>query len=165
VRRGIPTVLLTSALCFCISFSQHKDIALERLLGLPFPTSLEAAPTGGTIALVQNAEGVHEWNMRIQTFLPAHDPHRYEEAARIAHISSPIAYVDDWRSPVLVIHSDDDRYVAFSQTVALVEQFRQRKVEVEQLIFPGEVHGFLLHQHWVQALRATAEFFERRLAK
>jgi len=109
--------------------------------------------------------GVHEWNMGIQTFLPAYDPRRYEEAARIAHLSSPIAYADRWRSPVLVIHGDDDRNVAFSQTVALVEQLRQRKVEVEQLIFPDEVHGFLLHHHWVQALQATAEFFERRLGQ
>jgi dipeptidyl aminopeptidase/acylaminoacyl peptidase len=130
-----------------------------------FLTAMGLAKASDLFAAGVDIHGVHEWNMGIQTFLPAYDPHRYEEAARIAHLSSPIAYVDGWRSPVLVIHGDDDRNVAFSQTVALVEQLRQRKVEVEQLVFPDEVHGFLLHQHWMQALQATAEFFERRLGK
>jgi dipeptidyl aminopeptidase/acylaminoacyl peptidase len=47
----------------------------------------------------------------------------------------------------------------------LIEQLRKRNVEVEQLVFPDEVHGFLLHAHWEQALKAAAEFFERRLGK
>jgi dipeptidyl aminopeptidase/acylaminoacyl peptidase len=55
--------------------------------------------------------------------------------------------------------------VAFSQTVALVEQLRRRNVEVEQLIIPDEVHAFLLHRHWLKVLNATAEFFERRFGR
>lgn len=36
-------------------------------------------------------------------------------------------------------------------------------VEFEQLIFPDEVHDFLRHEHWLQAHRAAADFFERHL--
>jgi dipeptidyl aminopeptidase/acylaminoacyl peptidase len=74
-----------------------------------------------------------------------------------------MAYVDTWRSPVLLIHGDDDRNVPFSETVDLVEALRARDVYFEQLIFPDEVHGFLLHSNWLAAYEATADFFDRKL--
>jgi hypothetical protein len=44
--------------------------------------------------------------------------------------------VATWRSPVLLIHGDDDRNVPFAETVQLVEALRKHKVEFEELIFP-----------------------------
>jgi dipeptidyl aminopeptidase/acylaminoacyl peptidase len=74
-----------------------------------------------------------------------------------------MATVDGWRSPVLVIHGDDDRNVQFVETVTLVEALRDRGVEVEQLIFPDEIHGFLRWDRWVEAFKASAEFLDRKL--
>jgi dipeptidyl aminopeptidase/acylaminoacyl peptidase len=109
--------------------------------------------------------GVHDWNVGIRTFRSDYDPLEHPEQARLAFESSPLAWVDDWRSPVLVIHGDDDRNVDFSQTVRLVEALRERKVEVEQLVFPDEIHGFLTWSSWIAAYRATADFFDRKLAR
>ena len=109
--------------------------------------------------------GVHDWNVGIQNFFPDYNPLEHPEQARLAFESSPMAWVDGWRSPVLVIHGDDDRNVAFSQTVRLVEALRERKVEVEQLILPDEIHGFLAWSSWVSVFQATADFFDRKLAK
>jgi dipeptidyl aminopeptidase/acylaminoacyl peptidase len=109
--------------------------------------------------------GVHDWNVGIQNFFPDYNPLEHPEQARLAFESSPLAWVDDWRSPVLVIHGDDDRNVHFSQTVRLVEALRERKVEVEQLILPDEIHGFLAWSSWVSVFQATADFFDRKLAK
>lgn len=103
--------------------------------------------------------GVHDWNDGIRIFYPGYDP--TPEAERLAFESSPNATLDTWRSPVLLIHGDDDRNVFFSQTVFLVEALRDRDVHVEQLVFPDEVHGFLLHRNWVRAYEATVDFFER----
>ena len=108
--------------------------------------------------------GVHDWNVGIRTFIPDYNPLEHPEQARLAFESSPLAWVDDWRSPVLVIHGDDDRNVDFAQTVRLVEALRERKVEVEQLVFPDEIHGFLTWSNWIAAYRATADFFDRKLA-
>lgn len=82
---------------------------------------------------------------------------------RIARESSPVASVDTWRSPVLLIHGDDDRNVDFSQTVDLVRLLRERGVTFEELIFPDEVHDFLLHRSWLQAYEAADGFFQRYL--
>jgi dipeptidyl aminopeptidase/acylaminoacyl peptidase len=64
---------------------------------------------------------------------------------------------------VLVIHGDDDRNVSFIEAVTMVEALRKRGVHVEQLVFPDEVHSFLLHANRVAAVQATGEFFERML--
>ena len=45
----------------------------------------------------------------------------------------------------------------------LVEQLRKRKVHVEQIVFPDEIHGFLLHQRWLRTFSAAADFFDRHL--
>jgi len=105
--------------------------------------------------------GVHDWNEGIRIFYPAYDPTPEQE--RTAFEASPNASIDTWRSPVLLIHGDDDRNVFFSQSVWLTEQLREREVHVEQLVFPDEVHGFLRHDSWVRAYEATVDFIERML--
>jgi len=77
--------------------------------------------------------------------------------------SSRLADVANWRSPVLLIHGDDDRNVPFSETVWLAEKLMRQGVDCELLIFPDEVHSFLLHRNWVRAFKATASFFDRKL--
>ena len=64
---------------------------------------------------------------------------------------------------MLLIHGDDDRNVSFIESINLIIALRKRKVEVEQLVFPDEVHDFLRHQNWVRGYKATADFFNRRL--
>ncbi|MFN2445421.1 MAG: prolyl oligopeptidase family serine peptidase [Vicinamibacterales bacterium] len=107
--------------------------------------------------------GVHDWTVVIGNFQPTFNPQAQQDVARRAFLSSPMASINGWRAPVLVVHGDDDRNVPFSETVDLVEQLRKRSVVVEQVIFPDEVHGFLLHRNWRRALSAAAEFFDRHL--
>jgi dipeptidyl aminopeptidase/acylaminoacyl peptidase len=82
---------------------------------------------------------------------------------RLAFESSPLAAIRTWRSPVLLIHGDDDRNVPFHQTVALVQAPRTQGVEFQELIFPDEIHGFLTQQRWIQAYRAAADFLAKHL--
>ena len=92
-------------------------------------------------------------------------PRQHAEIARLAFESSPIASVSTWRSPVLLIHGDDDRNVPFAQTELIVDALRRQKVEFEELIFPDEIHDFLLHRDWVRAYSASADFLDRKLNK
>ena len=110
-----------------------------------------------------DVHGVHDWNAGIRNFVPSYEPEARPELSRLAFESSPMASLDTWRSPVLLIHGDDDRNVAFTETVELVEELRKRGVHVEQLVFPDEVHGFLLHRSWIAAYRASADFLMRQL--
>ena len=107
--------------------------------------------------------GVHDWNQGIRTFVPDYNVLEDPDFSRRAFASSPMASVDTWKSPVLLIHGDDDRNVSFIESINLITALRKRNVEVEQLVFPDEVHDFLRHQNWVRGFKATAEFFNRRL--
>ncbi|HUC54823.1 MAG TPA: prolyl oligopeptidase family serine peptidase [Candidatus Cybelea sp.] len=84
------------------------------------------------------------------------------ELNKLAHDSSPVTAVSTWKSPVLFIHGDDDRNVYFTQTVDLVARLREKGVDIEQLIFPDEIHDFLLHRSWLAGYHATSDFFDRR---
>jgi dipeptidyl aminopeptidase/acylaminoacyl peptidase len=107
--------------------------------------------------------GVHDWNQGIRTFIPEYSVHDDPEFSRRAFGASPLATVDSWKSPVLLIHGDDDRNVSFIESINLIIELRKRKVDVEQLVFPDEVHDFLRHQNWVKAYKASADFFSRKL--
>ena len=107
--------------------------------------------------------GVHDWNVVIKNFAPTYDSTRVGAVARVAFRSSPMAAIDTWRSPVLLIQGDDDRNVPFSESVDLAEALRARGVHVEQLVFPDEVHDFLLYRDWLRAYKATAAFLDREL--
>src|ERR1022692_3869352 len=113
--------------------------------------------------------GVHDWSVFL-TERPyfgnlALRPPDEEAAVKLAWDSSPDAYVSTWKSPVLLIHGDDDRNVPFSQTVDLAQRLRAQHVPFEQLILPDEIHGFLRWRDWVRAYTATAAFFDRTLKR
>ena len=130
-----------------------------------FLTAMGLAKASDLFAAGVDLHGVHDWNIEIQNWVPTYDPEKQETAGKLARESSPLSYVDDWRSPVLLIQGDDDRNVQFSQTVQLAAALRARRVEVEQLVFPDDIHDFLLHAHWLQAYTAAADFLQRKLSR
>ena len=126
-------------------------------------TAMGLARASDLFAAGVDMHGVHDWNLVIRNFVPAYDPQAKPEAARLAFESSPLASMKTWRSPVLLIHGDDDRNVPFTETVHLVEALRNQGVEFEQLIFPDEIHDFLTHEDWLRAYRTSADFLDRHL--
>lgn len=109
--------------------------------------------------------GVHNWNNDIPVFASWYKPEKFPEMAELAFKSSPMNYVKNWKEPVLMIHGDDDRNVLFSESVELAEVLRKQGVHVEQLVFPDEVHSFLLHRNWVAAFEATFRFINDQVHK
>jgi dipeptidyl aminopeptidase/acylaminoacyl peptidase len=81
----------------------------------------------------------------------------------IMYNSSAISAIDTWTSPVLLIHGDDDRNVDFSQTVGLVQLLRAHEVPYELIVYPDDVHSFLLFYRWIESFNATDDFFDRKL--
>jgi dipeptidyl aminopeptidase/acylaminoacyl peptidase len=121
-------------------------------------TAMALARASDVFKVGVDLHGVHDWSAEYD--IPATDP-----AAKVAFDSSPMAYVAGWRSPVLLVHGDDDRNVKFNQTVVLADALRKRQVPVEELIFPDEVHDFLLYRHWREAFEAADRFLEKYLLR
>jgi dipeptidyl aminopeptidase/acylaminoacyl peptidase len=83
----------------------------------------------------------------------------------VSYQASSISQIANWRSPVLLMHGDDDRNVAFSQTVGLVQLLRANGIPHELIVFPDDVHDSLLFRRWLQAFGATDAFFQRTLVR
>jgi dipeptidyl aminopeptidase/acylaminoacyl peptidase len=66
-----------------------------------------------------------------------------------------------WKSPVLVIHGDDDRNVRFSQTTDLVRRLEKAGVSFEELVIPDDTHHFMRHANLLKVNNATVSFFDR----
>ncbi len=109
--------------------------------------------------------GVEDWNAVIKNFVPSYDKAQHPEFWKQAFDASPMASVNGWRSPVLFIQGDDDRNVPFTETITLAHALAERGVHFEELVFPDEVHGFLMHASWLEAYHAAADFFQRMLVE
>ncbi|NNF39326.1 MAG: S9 family peptidase, partial [Gemmatimonadetes bacterium] len=110
-----------------------------------------------------DVHGVHDWNVGIGNFRPDYEPENHPDLAQRAFESSPLSLVDRWEDPVLLIHGDDDRNVRFAETVTLARELTLRGVPHDLLVFPDEVHGFLLHRNWLAAFGAAEAHFDRWL--
>lgn len=162
--------------------SEYKDVlaAAKYLQGLESVDRKRIGIWGGSygglltaLALARNSDifaagadfhGVHDWSTLLRFETPgAESAPDYKEAVKLAYDSSAVASVDKWKSPVLLIHGDDDRNVPFTQTTDLVQRLRKQNVQFEELIFPDEIHDFLLWKSWIKGYRATAEFFGKQL--
>jgi dipeptidyl aminopeptidase/acylaminoacyl peptidase len=127
-------------------------------------TALALARNSDVFAAGVDFHGVHDWSTLLRFDISgAESAPDYKEAVKLAFDSSAVASVDKWKSPVLLIHGDDDRNVPFQQTTDLVQRLRKQNVQFEELIFPDEIHDFLLWKSWVKGYRATAEFFGKQL--
>ncbi len=132
-----------------------------------FLTAMGLAKNSDIFKAGVDFHGVHDWSVFL-TQRPefgnlALRPPDMDAAVKLAWESSPDAYIETWRSPVLLIQGDDDRNVPFEQTVDLAQRLRDHHVPFEQLVFPDEIHGFLMWNSFVRAYGATADFFDRTL--
>jgi dipeptidyl aminopeptidase/acylaminoacyl peptidase len=132
-----------------------------------FLTAMALARDSDLFAAGVDLHGVHDWTTdlgrRLSDFEGRYEKADYTEAVDVAWRSSPVASVATWKSPVLLIHGDDDRNVRFSQTVDLVRRLDAQGVRYEELVLPDEIHGFLRYASWLTVDKATVAFFDREL--
>lgn len=89
-----------------------------------------------------------------------------ELSRKLAWQSSPVAYIDTWTSPVLIIHGDDDGNVPFRQSVDLVRRFEKKGFrDFETLVVPDETHHWMKFSNQLKVDEAIAEFLIRKLGE
>ena len=79
----------------------------------------------------------------------------------VSYQSSAISQIDRWKSPVFLVHGDDDRNVDFAQTVGLVQLLRARNVYHELTVIPDDTHESMLHARWIDTFDRMGDFFRR----
>lgn len=83
------------------------------------------------------------------------------DTANLAFKSSAVGAIDSWKSPVFLVHGDDDRNVDFAQTVGLVQLLRARDVYHELIVVPDDLHESMLHSNWIDTFDRMGVFLRR----
>lgn len=129
-----------------------------------FLTALALARDSKLFAAGVDIHGVHNWTAERAASLLEN---RYEKAPDVqraldvAWESSPVSSIATWKSPVLLIHGDDDRNVRFSQTTDLVRRLEKAGVPYEEMVIPDDTHHFMVHANQVKVNAAVVAFFDR----
>ncbi len=129
-------------------------------------TAMALSRNSDIFAAGVDISGVHDWSSRGSRYAAKsgyEQPPDLEQAKKIAWQSSPVSSVPNWRSPVLIIHADDDRNVQFSQSTDLVQRLRDQGVYLETLAIPDDTHHFMLFKNQLKVNEATADFLKRIL--
>jgi dipeptidyl aminopeptidase/acylaminoacyl peptidase len=130
-------------------------------------TALALARNSDLFAAGVDIHGVHDRTSDLTRLsniaLRPEKPADLEQAIMVMWQSSPVADMATWKSPVLLIHGDDDRNVQVSQTVDLAQRLRAQGVRFEEMIIPDEIHDFLRYKTWIDVSRALTDYLIREL--
>ena len=76
---------------------------------------------------------------------------------------SPISFASKVRTPVLIVHGEDDTNVPVGQAIYFHRALSWFGVEHELVIYPREGHRYVERNHQLDLLRRTRAWFERWL--
>ena len=86
----------------------------------------------------------------------------YENEA-VCRSASPLAHLQNARTPTLILQGDADLRVPKPQSDQLYAALRWKGVPVEYVVFPREKHGFVEREHQIEACRRLLGWFEKHL--
>jgi dipeptidyl aminopeptidase/acylaminoacyl peptidase len=95
------------------------------------------------------------WALEMQS-TPYSDPEHHDRY-------SPQRFVQNWKSPTLVIHGEKDYRCPISEGIALFEALQLHRVESELLVFPDEGHWIMRPKNIVSWYTSIADFMGRYL--
>jgi dipeptidyl aminopeptidase/acylaminoacyl peptidase len=155
-------------------YLQHIDGVDAHRIGIwggsygGYLTGLALARNSDIFKAGVDLHGIFNWipDLAKEQALPEHwyeETPEWKQAVATAYAASPSADVAKWKSPVLLVHGDDDRNVPFDQTVELAQHLAQQHTPLEELIIPNEIHGFLRRSSWIRVDRDAIKFLSAHL--
>lgn len=123
-------------------------------------TALALARNSDLFKAGADFHGVHTLLRNVETSVA---PDRQAAIRQKQWESSPMGAIDTWRSPVLLVHGDDDKNVDFAQSLMLARELSARRIPFEELVFPNERHEFFRYADWLAAYRRATAFFDGHL--
>lgn len=132
------------------------------------PDLVAAAVVAFPVAdLADLAERSHRFERHYTRTLVGEPPPAPEVDER-ARDRSPTWFADRIRTPLLVLHGEDDPVVPVGQSRVLVERIRAAVggpvPDVELVVYPGEGHGFRQRAHQLDEYERIAAFLARHVA-
>jgi dipeptidyl aminopeptidase/acylaminoacyl peptidase len=95
----------------------------------------------------------NEWEMGGPQY---QNPQGYEQA-------NPLDFVSKWRTPMLVVHGEQDFRIPYSQGIGAFTALQRRGIESRLLVFPNENHWVLKPANSVQWYHTVLEWLDAHL--
>jgi dipeptidyl aminopeptidase/acylaminoacyl peptidase len=76
---------------------------------------------------------------------------------------SPISYTERVKTPLLLVHGEEDQLAPPGQAIEFYTALRHHDVPVELVLYPREPHGFVERPHQVDLLERIAAWVDRYL--
>jgi dipeptidyl aminopeptidase/acylaminoacyl peptidase len=76
---------------------------------------------------------------------------------------NPIRFVQNWRTPMLVIHGERDYRIPYSQSLAMFNALQRRNIPSRLVMYPDENHWILKPQNSIQWYREVHGWLQRYL--
>lgn len=127
-------------------------------------TALALSKNSDIFAAGVDIHGVHEHEAEEENYKNSDAPDA-QLALDTERKSFAINYVSQWKSPVLLIHGDDDRNVDFQQSIDLSKALLKNNVPFEYIVVPDDTHHWMNSSNQEKIDSATVEFLERKLKK
>jgi dipeptidyl aminopeptidase/acylaminoacyl peptidase len=149
-----------------VSYLQGRKDVDARKLGIwgasygGLMTALGLARASKDIAVGVDYAGVYNWDTFLASVGVPVDP---GEATRRGFESSPVATIDQWHSPVLVVQADDDRNVPLQQSLELIEDLRLHHIDHDEIMMPNEIHDLARYSSWIMLFKATDAYLTHHL--
>ncbi len=83
------------------------------------------------------------------------DPYKLDRFVKF----SPIRYLDQVKTPILMMHGIEDPYVPVGQYLQFYRALKDKKKEARLLLFPREGHGFREKKHVETYLAEAVKYF------
>jgi dipeptidyl aminopeptidase/acylaminoacyl peptidase len=125
-------------------------------------TALGLARASDAFAAGVDYAGIHNWSTLLSS---VGEPIDGRDANRQAVESSPIATIDQWHSPVLLVQADNDSVVPSQQAAELIEGLRSHNIEHDVIMIPNEIHDMARYSSWMMLFNAADVYFDRQLNK
>lgn len=87
----------------------------------------------------------------------------YDDNFKKAWDRSPLKYIDNAHTPILILHGDSDKRVPTAQSHELYRALKYKKVPVELYIYPGEGHGNRKYHHQKHYMEVALNWFDKYL--
>jgi len=99
-----------------------------------------------------------EWNTYWEVFGFDIDPYKQRD---LFEKKSPIYYVENVKTPTLIIHGKEDPCVPISQGHEFFRALKELGVETQFVIYPREGHGWVEKKHKVDSWERHLAWFEK----
>jgi dipeptidyl aminopeptidase/acylaminoacyl peptidase len=74
--------------------------------------------------------------------------------------NSPITYASQVKTPVLIVHGENDLRVPISQSYEFYSALKHYNAKAQFVVYPREYHGIREYDHQIDLMNRLLEWFE-----